>query len=286
VKTAVERQLSCIGLDDVPANGASATVSYSPLNPGPVRNFAGGLAQPIWSPFPMMMQNTTTNPDPNHYKFTGKELDDETGLYNYGARYYSPSLGRYMTPDWSQKPTPVPYADLTNPQTLNLYTYSHNNPISFGDPDGHDPGDKFKSKTAAAADAVRYIRKQSNGYKWEYGTRIFKGGKTYSYNNPVTQQNPKGVDLPPLQKNDVGDVHTHNYGVGDDAHANSVEQPDRIGTVQDKEAVQKMQDDPKTSVDYQSYVGAPNGDLVQFTPNSNASDGLGDAKVVQHNVGT
>jgi hypothetical protein len=60
--------------------------------------------------------------------------------------------------------------------------------------------------------------------------------------------------------------------------------PDRIGTVQDKEAVQKMQDDPKTSVDYQSYVGAPNGDLVQFTPNSNASDGLGDAKVVQHNV--
>jgi len=34
VKTAVERQLPCVGLDDVPANGASTTVSYSPLNPG------------------------------------------------------------------------------------------------------------------------------------------------------------------------------------------------------------------------------------------------------------
>jgi hypothetical protein len=45
-----------------------------------------------------------------------------------------------------------------------------------------------------------------------------------------------------------------------------------------------MQDDPNAKVDYQSYVGAPNGDLVQFTPNPNAPDNLGDAKVVQKNV--
>lgn len=283
VKTAVERQLPCAGFDDVPANMASATVKYSFANPGPARNFSGGLVQPM-SPFPMTMQSTGPTIDANHYKFTGKELDDETGLYNYGARYYSPSLGRFITPDWSARPTPIPYADLSNPQILNLYTYGHNNPTSLADLDGHDPGDKFKSKKAAAADAVGYIRKQPNGYKFEYGTRIFKDGKTYSYNDPVTQQNPKGVDLPELQKNDVGDVHTHNYGVGDDAHANSIEQPDRIGTVQDKDKVQKMQDDPKASVDYQSYVGAPNGDLLQFTPNPNAPDGLGDAKTVQHNV--
>jgi HNH endonuclease len=42
-----------------------------------------------------------------------------------------------MSPDWSDSPEPVPYADLTNPQTLNLYGYVKNNPLSTTDPDGH-----------------------------------------------------------------------------------------------------------------------------------------------------
>ena len=131
VKRAVERQLPCVGFDDVPANGSSTAVSYSLLNPGPVRNFSSGLgAQPLLPPFPMMMQSTTASADPNHFKFTGKELDDETGLYNYGARYYSPGLGRFVTPDWSAKPVPIPYANLKDPQTLNLYPYVRNNPVS------------------------------------------------------------------------------------------------------------------------------------------------------------
>ena len=283
VRRTVERQLPCVAFGDVPAHGNPTAVNYS--NPASFRNFSGGLVQPMLPPFSMLtMQSIAPAGDPNHYKFQGKESDDESGLYNFGARYHSPALGRYISPDWFARPTTVPYADFTNPQTLNLYSFGRNDPISVNDPDGHDPGDKFKSKTAAAADAVRYIRKQENGYKWEYGTRIEKDGKIYTYKEPVTQKNPTGVDLPSLQKNDVGDVHTHNYGVGQDVHANSIEQPDRIGTVQDKEQVQKMQGDPKATVDYQSYVGAPNGDLIQFTPNPNAPDGLGDAKVVQHNV--
>ena len=43
-----------------------------------------------------------------------------------------------MTPDWAAKPTNVPYANFGNPQSLNLYSYVQNNPITFGDPDGHD----------------------------------------------------------------------------------------------------------------------------------------------------
>jgi RHS repeat-associated protein len=221
---------------------------------------------------------------PLAHKFTGKERDSESGLDMFGARFYASTLGRFITPDWvTGKPSAVPYAEWVDPQSLNQYTYVRNLPNVKFDADGHDPGDKFKTKVAAAADAVTYIRKQPGGYKFEYGTRIEKNGDSYSYTAPVTNKDPSGVDLQPLQKSDVGDVHTHVYGP-DDAHANSIEQPDMVGTIQDKDKVRKMQDDPKTPVDYQSYVGAPNGDLLQFTPNPNAPNLLGDTKTVQSSV--
>ena len=72
-------------------------------------------------------------------KFTGKERDPESGLDNFGARYDSSSMGRFMSPDWSDDPDPIPNADLGNPQTLNLYAYVGNNPVNFTDDDGHDP---------------------------------------------------------------------------------------------------------------------------------------------------
>ncbi len=74
-------------------------------------------------------------------KFTGKERDQESGLDYFGARYYGSALGRFTSPDWSEKPQPVPYADLENPQTLNLYTYGHNNPLTVTDPNGHCTSD-------------------------------------------------------------------------------------------------------------------------------------------------
>jgi RHS repeat-associated protein len=73
----------------------------------------------------------------NHYKFTGKERDSESGLDNFGARYDSSQYGRFMTPDWSASPITVPYANFADPQTLNLYGYVRNNPLGRPDIDGH-----------------------------------------------------------------------------------------------------------------------------------------------------
>ena len=70
-------------------------------------------------------------------KFTGKERDAETGLDYFGARCLSSAQGRWTSPDWSESPQPVPDADFSNPQTLNLYTYGRNNPLSNRDSDGH-----------------------------------------------------------------------------------------------------------------------------------------------------
>src|SRR6185437_13014193 len=77
--------------------------------------------------------------DSNHYKFTGKERDTESGLYYFGARYYSNGLGRFITPDWAAKAVDVPYAEFSDPQSLNLYTYVRNVPTVSTDSDGHVP---------------------------------------------------------------------------------------------------------------------------------------------------
>ena len=71
------------------------------------------------------------------YKYTGKELDDSTGLYFYEARYYDAILGRFISAD-----TIVPSA--TDPQALNRYSYARNNPILFNDPSGHFLKKQFK----------------------------------------------------------------------------------------------------------------------------------------------
>jgi RHS repeat-associated protein len=73
----------------------------------------------------------------NRYKFTSKERDSESGLDYFGARYYSNGLGRFITPDWASKATAVPYAEFSDPQTLNLYAYVRNVPSTKVDADGH-----------------------------------------------------------------------------------------------------------------------------------------------------
>jgi hypothetical protein len=46
-------------------------------------------------------------------------------------------MGRFMSPDWSADFDAIPYANLQNPQTLNLYGYTANNPLTNTDSDGH-----------------------------------------------------------------------------------------------------------------------------------------------------
>jgi RHS repeat-associated protein len=75
--------------------------------------------------------------DANDYKFTGKKHDLETRLDYFGARYYANELGRFITPDWAAKAAAVPYADLADPQSLNLYSYVRNRPTVMADADGH-----------------------------------------------------------------------------------------------------------------------------------------------------
>lgn len=87
----------------------------------------------IYDCIPRFVQSCVLNAS----RSTGKERDTESGLDYFGARYYASSMGRWMSPDWADKPEAVPYSKLDNPQSLNLYGYVLNNPLSKADPDGH-----------------------------------------------------------------------------------------------------------------------------------------------------
>ncbi len=73
-------------------------------------------------------------------RYTAKERDTESGNDYFGARYYGSNAARFLTPDWSAKATPVPYAHIANPQSLNLYSFVYNNPLTNIDADGHSCG--------------------------------------------------------------------------------------------------------------------------------------------------
>ncbi len=65
-------------------------------------------------------------------RYTGQTLDEETGLYYYGARYYDPELARFIQAD-----TTIPDPEFS--QAYNRYAYCLNNPLKFTDPTGQEP---------------------------------------------------------------------------------------------------------------------------------------------------
>ena len=88
-----------------------------------------------------------TGPPAAAHKFTGQRLDADTGLYFYNARYYDPTLGRFVSADTSVQ-------DPADPQTLNRYAYCRNNPLAHIDPSGYFSWKKFFGIAAAVVVAA------------------------------------------------------------------------------------------------------------------------------------
>jgi RHS repeat-associated protein len=82
------------------------------------------------------------------YQFTSKEMDQETGLYYFGARYYDPRtsvwqsadpiLGKYLPGAGKSVPNKlVGMGGAFNPMSFAMYTYAGQNPVKYVDPDGN-----------------------------------------------------------------------------------------------------------------------------------------------------
>lgn len=81
-----------------------------------------------------------SNTERTPYLFSGKELDEETGLYYYGARYYDAKTSIWLSVD--------PQAD--SYIRWSPFVFSFNNPINFEDPDGESPISIFAKQVAKA----------------------------------------------------------------------------------------------------------------------------------------
>jgi RHS repeat-associated protein len=110
------------------------------------------------------------------HKFTGKERDAESGLDDFGARYYSSTVGRFASVD----PHLADAQRLLDPQQLNMYGYARDNPLRFGDSDGKDVKETIKSNTydvqGATADEALNNATKTSGIKTETGEDM--SGKT------------------------------------------------------------------------------------------------------------
>ncbi|HJP63611.1 MAG TPA: RHS repeat-associated core domain-containing protein, partial [Mucilaginibacter sp.] len=79
-------------------------------------------------PFGMEISNTVLSPK-NEYLYNKKELQEELGQYDYGARYYDPVIGKWTSVDPSAE----------NDASLSPYIYGFDNSVKFTDPDGRWP---------------------------------------------------------------------------------------------------------------------------------------------------
>ena len=96
------------------------------------------------------------------YLFNGKELDSETGLYYYGARYYDPKVSLWLNVD----PLAEKYPHVSP------YTYTLNNPIKFIDPDGRAPMDNITVNKYGKI--IKIVRNDSpNRFFNEKGKQLF-----------------------------------------------------------------------------------------------------------------
>jgi len=92
-----------------------------------ITDLDGNVAQHIeYIPYGEVFIEERNNTWNTPYKFNGKELDEETGLYYYGARYYDPRVSVWLGVD----PVGEKY------QGISVYTYCMDNPVNAVDPDG------------------------------------------------------------------------------------------------------------------------------------------------------
>jgi len=190
--------------------------------------------------------------------FTGKELDDETGLSNHGARLLDPMLGVWISVD-PKRFFPSPY----------LYMGNGYNPIRFADLNGEAPYELYGSLNAAAQDFAKLYNGLSIASDKEYGTIFYRKGDSYSYVNP-TRGRTGSVNLSAC----VFEARTKGYQIVSSGHTHG-RLTDEHGVKQEgflepsnDDYISEFTDENYTPYKENpldpAYVVVPNGNLLKY----------------------
>ena len=155
----------------------------------------------------------------NYFQYTGREFDSETGIYEYRARYYDPSSGRFLNED------PLGFQIAPN-----FYPYVANDPMGHIDPSGLCPCNSHKVKLyytpnygGSGYPDYHWYRQDSNGgwsskHGWApVGPQVNPGSDAaasgygvFCANMCAPDQNGTAPVYNPVPWNDPNHIHTNN----------------------------------------------------------------------------
>ena len=168
----------------------------SRLNFDSEKGYARVNQQDDYLPFGMEISGLYKDPK-NEYLYNKKELQEETQLYDYGARFYDPVVARWTTSD--------PWA--TNHYDLTPYNYVMNNPMLYGDEFGLDTGKVVQLKEVkitAQKKQKPVVLDLENSWKkaphlkplthwWQKAMAFLNNGRTYNNVRYDNNGNPTGI---------------------------------------------------------------------------------------------
>ncbi|WP_437275192.1 RHS repeat-associated core domain-containing protein [Sorangium sp. So ce375] len=158
------------------ADGGSATILY--FDRDHQRSTRATLddqgavqARVVYTPYGRTFSQT--GPDDFRPKYEGRELIGTAGIYDFGARYYDPTIGRFVTPDTALGGTSPYQADV-----FNRFAFELNSPVSFVDPSGHGVADVIAGILVGIAEVIAGIAIDvlSDGALAPLGNALIGGG--------------------------------------------------------------------------------------------------------------
>ena len=132
----------------------------------------------------LWIEETAPGIDKLPFRFTGKELDTETGLYYYGARYLDPKYSRWLSgdpaigeyiPQAGADTSKLPNGGVYNTTNLQVFNYGNNNPVKYNDPTGRIsmPASAYFEGFFSRASAIAYANMWAYDRNHDYDMRKF-----------------------------------------------------------------------------------------------------------------